>query len=80
MKLVVEMKKMRRNMITSMSGIRFSSIGSFGLGQVAAESHESHAYAGSGFSTPIRVGFPWPGLAGEDPGHAMHLAADGAGA
>src|SRR5688572_23912980 len=30
MKLVVEIKKMRRNMITSMSGIRFNSIGSSG--------------------------------------------------
>src|SRR6185503_17037651 len=30
MKLVVEMKKMRRNMITSMSGIRFNSIGCSG--------------------------------------------------
>src|ERR1051325_1037166 len=30
MKLVVDMKKMRRNMITSMSGIRFNSIGASG--------------------------------------------------
>src|SRR5882672_7132043 len=30
MKLVVEMKKMSRNMITSMRGMRFSSIGSSG--------------------------------------------------
>jgi hypothetical protein len=34
MKLVVETKKMRRNMMMSMSGIRFSSIGSSGSSNV----------------------------------------------